>query len=142
MLNVDASFRASADSFFVGLVLHDRKGSFIIGRVVCSARASSALEAEAAAVYEGLSWLTSLPYQRVSIESDSKQFADDNYLKVGHILESCCTLFESNTGFSISFVNLRSLVIMLSMICCNIILQYISLVLIIILITELNYNTN
>lgn len=53
-LNVDASFRAGADTFSVGLVLRDHKGSFIIGKAICSTRTSSTLEPEATVIFEGL----------------------------------------------------------------------------------------
>lgn len=109
-LNVDASFHAGANTFSVGLVLRNHEGMFIIGKAVCCEGASSPLEAEATAIFEGLSWLTSLPYQKVSIESDSLiciqsiHRADDNLFEVGDILESCRTLLNSSTGLSISFV--------------------------------------
>ncbi|XP_074351779.1 uncharacterized protein LOC141690922 [Apium graveolens] len=70
-LNVDASISVGANDFSTGMLIRDHEGNFLLGRVACISGAGSVLEAEITALYEGLCWIKSLPYQNVLIESDS-----------------------------------------------------------------------
>lgn len=109
-LNTDTAIRVGSDSFSIGLVLRDHSGSFVAGKVASFSGNYTVLEAEVSAIYEGLKWLGSLPYQQVVVESDSLlavqaiRSSSGNLLEVGHIVESCRTYIRSRAGFSISFV--------------------------------------
>ena len=70
-LNTDASIRSNSTSFSVGLVLRDHLGTFVAGKVDSLPGSYTVLEAETLAICEGLKWLMSMPYQKVSVESDS-----------------------------------------------------------------------
>ena len=83
------------NSFTVDLLLRDHRGRFIIGKFKRLKMVSSVLEAEAAAISEGIQWLLSLLYHNVQIESDSLMsvqainHAHDNALEVGFVLDEC-----------------------------------------------------
>ncbi|KAL8133792.1 hypothetical protein AgCh_009018 [Apium graveolens] len=109
-LNVDATFRVGVSSFSVGLVIRDHDGAFVAAKSLSYPMVSTVLEAEAVAIHAGLSWLSSLHYTSIFIESDSLvnvralQCSHENLLEVGHVLEACRSILDSFPGFSISFV--------------------------------------
>lgn len=70
-LNTDAAIKVGEDIFYIGPVLRDHQGEFMVGKVKRLMKVSSVLEAEVAAIKEGLQWLASLPYNNVEIETDS-----------------------------------------------------------------------
>lgn len=70
-LNVDVSIRTGADEFSTSILIRDHEGTYIVGCVSCTSGPGSVLEAETSALYESLSWLQSLPFRKVLIESDS-----------------------------------------------------------------------
>lgn len=108
-LNVDAAVKSGSENFFVGLILCDHLGQFVIGKVVCMKMVSSVFEAEACAIQEGLQWLLSLPHRDVEVKSDSLLSVQalkrhhNNHLEVGFILDSCRSVLFSRLGLSISF---------------------------------------
>lgn len=73
------------------------------------AMVNSVLEAEVAAIHEGLRWLSSLPYSRVEIETDyllsvqAINRSHDNTLEVGFDLDDCRLIIQSFPGLSIKF---------------------------------------
>ncbi|KAL8089577.1 hypothetical protein AgCh_039160 [Apium graveolens] len=91
-LNVDASFNVISNWFSIGMILRGHLGNFLHGKVARFPMVNSAFEAEAFAIAEGLSWLFSLPYKDVTIESDSMlsvqaiNRCNHNALEVGHVL--------------------------------------------------------
>lgn len=66
-LNVDAAVKVGESKFAMGLVLRDHNGSLVSGKTMCKAMTMSVFEAEALAVFEGLKWLLTMPYDRVVI---------------------------------------------------------------------------
>ncbi|XP_074378226.1 uncharacterized protein LOC141719750 [Apium graveolens] len=106
-LNIDASIWTDSTSFLVGLVLRDHLGTFVARKVASLSGSYTVLGAETLAMCEGLKWVMSMPYQKVSIEFDSLlsvqaiQSPCENVLEVGHILENCRTYLRSRLGFSI-----------------------------------------
>lgn len=94
-LNVDAAVPNGSNSFSVGLVLRNHLGEFKAGKVVCLQGVDSVFEAEVNVVAEGLSWIISLPYQNISIESDSLltvqaiKRGGGYEFEVGHTIDRC-----------------------------------------------------
>lgn len=73
------------------------------------AMVNSVFEAEVAAIREGLLWLVDLPYQHITVESDSLlavraiNNSHDNVLEVGFMLDECRVIVQSRPGLSINF---------------------------------------
>ncbi|XP_063947247.1 uncharacterized protein LOC135151929 [Daucus carota subsp. sativus] len=67
-LNTDAAIKLGESTFTVGLILRDHIGDFVGGKVRSLPMVSSVFEAEITAIKEGLQWLSTLPYQHVTIE--------------------------------------------------------------------------
>lgn len=113
-LNVDASFYAGSESFSIGMVIRDHTGSFLGGQVARYPNVNTVFEAEAMAIAEALSWLMTLPYQGVIVESDSLlsvqaiRCCHVNSLEVGHVLDRCHSLLCSRPDLSVSFVKRQS----------------------------------
>lgn len=108
-LNTDAAVKVGDDTFSIGLILRDHQGEFITGKVKRMTMVSSVLEAEVAAIREGLHWLSSLPYHNVEVESDSTLSVQalkrphDNVLEVDFVLDECRAIIQSGIGLSITF---------------------------------------
>ena len=110
-LNVDASVRTEDHFFSIRMAIRDCKGTFVRGRTMKCAGSVSVLEAEAMGIREALSWLTTLPRMKLSIESDSltsvnavsKEMVYRN--EVGHIFQECCVLLKALNRVSLHFVN-------------------------------------
>ncbi|XP_074341872.1 uncharacterized protein LOC141679267 [Apium graveolens] len=109
-LNVDVAVKLGSPSFSMKLIIRDHTGSFVAAKTVCTSMVSTVFEAEALAILEGLQWLLSMNHTRVTIESDSMlavralQGVQENLLEVGHVLNACRTILDSNSGYSISWV--------------------------------------
>lgn len=109
-LNVDASVKPGSDRFSVGLVLRDHLGEFVAGGVCCFPEVGSVFAAEVHAIFEGLKWLETMPYQRVIVKSDSFLSVQaigrtcDNQFEEGHVIDMCRERVASNASLSLSFV--------------------------------------
>ena len=108
-LNTDAAIKLGENTFAVGLILRDHRGDFVGGKVRSLPMVSSVFEAEITAIKEGLRWLSTLPYQHVTIESDSMLAvkaltqSHDNILEIGFLLDECRDMIFSSPGFSLTF---------------------------------------
>lgn len=70
-LNVDASYFPEAETFTIGMVIHDHTGTFIKGKTLALPSSDNLVEAESMGVTEALSWIKTRGYARVVIEMDS-----------------------------------------------------------------------
>lgn len=110
-VNVDASLSSENATFSVGMVLRDHTGKFIEGRVGCMPEVGSIFEAEAIGIREALSWIAGKGLTQVSFESDSllsiRALRGDggNQLEVGHVIQHCLELLQSNPTFSLDFIS-------------------------------------
>lgn len=108
-LNTDAAIKLGDDTFSIGLVLRDHQGEFVGGKVKCTMKVSSVLEAEVLAIKDGLQCLLSLPYANVEVETDSLmavqaiKYQLNNSLELGFVLDECRSILNSRPGLSITF---------------------------------------
>ncbi|BFG15190.1 hypothetical protein CerSpe_014650 [Prunus speciosa] len=70
-LNVDAAWFSSSGYTGIGIIIRDHQGEFKSGKI-CRTTSISAVDAEARAVIEGLSFAANQGYSHICVESDSK----------------------------------------------------------------------
>lgn len=109
---LDASVFPGAQTFNVGMVLRDQRGTFIAGKCLCLAEVESVFEVEAIRVREALSWIQGqqLRCDNMVVETDSemtvKAIVGDRvkFLEVGEVIEVCKRKLSSMCGTSVRFV--------------------------------------
>lgn len=100
-LNVDASVKEGESHYFVGMVIRNEVGQFVMGRNQKVAGQVNVLEAEAYGVLNALHWIQELQLNQVVIESDSSLVVQalkqqsEYFVKVGNTLEACHSILQN-----------------------------------------------
>ncbi|KAL8105033.1 hypothetical protein AgCh_028992 [Apium graveolens] len=109
--NVDASFYPGADTFSVGMVIRDCRGSFLEGKCMTLKSPASVFEAECIGVREALSWVQSRDDRcEVVLETDSLLTVDaikgtkEYRLEVDHVVDQCNVMPEQSYNVKISHI--------------------------------------
>lgn len=109
-LNVDASVFSQSDSFSVGMVMGDHRGSFVEAKIAALPCPATVLEAESIGVKEALSWIMQRGDANVIIETDSLltvralQGKKNYKLEVGHVIDHCKWQLQSAPGLVVSHI--------------------------------------
>ncbi|XVE87983.1 hypothetical protein DITRI_Ditri19aG0031800 [Diplodiscus trichospermus] len=77
--NLDAALILQENSVGMGMVLRDSSGSFVACKTLISPGLYAPREAEAASLYEAITWVTSMGVRNVIFESDAKAVVDSVY---------------------------------------------------------------
>ncbi|KAK6121841.1 hypothetical protein DH2020_044454 [Rehmannia glutinosa] len=108
--NVDAALRFDRNTTGIGMIIRDDKGEFVVARTITYPGVFAPKEAEAIGVREALSWIKSLCFHQVVVESDAKYVVEGIYStesgvsEYDNLIEECRALLQGEPNISMAFV--------------------------------------